>query len=78
MRRREFIAGLGGAAARGWPKSVCRRQVGVRVRMGTRSFERLPGLVIDLVGRDPAVIITNTLPAALAAKEATKTIPWSL
>jgi hypothetical protein len=30
-------------------------------------FERLPGLAIDLVGRGPAVIATNTLPAALAA-----------
>jgi putative tryptophan/tyrosine transport system substrate-binding protein len=38
-------------------------------------FERLPGLAIDLVGRGPAVIVTNTLPAALAAKEATNTIP---
>jgi putative tryptophan/tyrosine transport system substrate-binding protein len=38
-------------------------------------FERLPGLAIDLVGRGPAVIVTNTLPAALAAKEATHTIP---
>ena len=38
-------------------------------------FERLPGLAIDLVGRGPVVIVTNTLPAALAAKKATNTIP---
>jgi putative ABC transport system substrate-binding protein len=38
-------------------------------------FERLPDLAIDLVARGPAVIITNTLPAALAAKSATTVIP---
>jgi putative ABC transport system substrate-binding protein len=38
-------------------------------------FERLPSLAVDLVGRGPALIATNTLPAALAAKEATNTIP---
>lgn len=34
-------------------------------------FERLPALAVDLVGRRPAVIATNTLPAAMAAKAAT-------
>jgi putative ABC transport system substrate-binding protein len=44
-------------------------------RWAQSHFERLPGLAIDLVGRGPTVIATNTLPAALAAKEATNTIP---
>ena len=110
MRRREFIAGLGGAAA--WPLVARAQQpmpvIGIlsggspenfapfqaplreglaevgfvegknlafEYRWAQGHFERLPGLAIDLVGRGPAVIVTNTLPAALAAKEATNTIP---
>jgi ABC-type uncharacterized transport system substrate-binding protein len=38
-------------------------------------FDRLPSLATDLVGRSPGVIVTNTLPAALAAKAATTSIP---
>jgi putative ABC transport system substrate-binding protein len=38
-------------------------------------ISRLPGLAAELVDRRPTVIATQTLPAALAAKGATSTIP---
>jgi len=38
-------------------------------------FDRLPALAADLVGRKPEVIVTQTLPGALAAKASTGTIP---
>jgi ABC-type uncharacterized transport system substrate-binding protein len=44
-------------------------------RRANGQVERLPALAADLVGRRPAVIATQTLPAASAAKAATETIP---
>jgi putative tryptophan/tyrosine transport system substrate-binding protein len=109
MKRREFIAGLGGAAA--WPMVARAQQpvpmVGLlalgkpeanafrvdAVREGLRemgfaegrnlamqyrwadSYDRLPELAAGLVDARVAVIISNSTNAALAAKQATASIP---
>jgi putative ABC transport system substrate-binding protein len=44
-------------------------------RLANGQVDRLPALADDLVGRRASVIATQTLPAALAAKAATSTIP---
>lgn len=44
-------------------------------RQANGQVDRLPGLAADLVGLRPTIIATQTLPAALAAKAATSTIP---
>jgi putative ABC transport system substrate-binding protein len=64
MRRREFITILGGAAA-AW--SFAARAGG--------DYDKLPGLAVDLVRRNVAVIAALNTPGILAAKAATKTIP---
>jgi putative ABC transport system substrate-binding protein len=112
MRRREFIAGLGGAAA--WPLAARAQQPALPVvgfvnggsadiapryagafRKGMSEtgyvegqnvtveyhwlagrYERLPALMADLVRRRVSLIVTpGFLDGALAAKEATTTIP---
>jgi putative ABC transport system substrate-binding protein len=44
-------------------------------RWANGQVDRLPALAVDLVAQRPTVIATQTLPAALAAKAATSTIP---
>lgn len=113
MKRRDFIALLGGTATV-WPL-VSRAQpsmpmpvIGILISGSIEAFapfepafrlglneggfpdgatvpfetrranglvDRLPALAADLVSRRPAVVATQTLPAALAAKAATSTIP---
>jgi putative tryptophan/tyrosine transport system substrate-binding protein len=111
MRRREFIAGLGGAAA--WPLAARAQQPALPViefvhgglgdaiegemaafRKGLREtgyvegqnvtvephflagqYDRLPALMADSARRRVAVIVAVSVPAVIAAKDATTTIP---
>src|SRR5262245_15149046 len=44
-------------------------------RFADEQFDRLPALAAELVQRKPDVIVTGSIPAVLAAKQATATIP---
>ena len=109
MRRREFIAALGGAAA-GWPLAaraqampvvgffsgsladgggrlsaflkglsetgfVEGRSVAIEYRFAENQLDRLPALAAELVRRPVNVLAAGGIPAAVAAKAATTTIP---
>jgi putative tryptophan/tyrosine transport system substrate-binding protein len=110
MRRREFTALLGGAAAwtlqaraqpsrpvigflgsgtaEGYANFVAAfrkglgeagyvegRDVGIDFRWADNQYDRLPALAAELVARPVSLIAAGALPAALAAKRATSTIP---
>ena len=51
------------------------QNVAIEYRWAGDRYDRLPALVADLVGRKVDLIATGNFPAALAAKNATSTIP---
>jgi putative ABC transport system substrate-binding protein len=51
------------------------RNVAFEYRWANDRYDRLPALASDLVRRRPAVLVTFTTPAVLAAKAATTTLP---
>jgi len=44
-------------------------------RFADEQWDRLPALAVELVQRKPDIIVTGSIPAVLAAKQATTTIP---
>jgi len=64
-----FIQGLGDTGY------VVGQSVTIEYRYGEGHFDRLPALAADLVARKVDVITVGSLPAALAARNATSTIP---
>jgi putative ABC transport system substrate-binding protein len=51
------------------------QNVTIEYRWAEDHYDRLPELAADFVAREVDVITTNSMPAALAAKDATSTIP---
>jgi putative ABC transport system substrate-binding protein len=51
------------------------RNIAIESRFAEGAIARLPDLAAELIARKPAVIVTGALPAVLAARNATRTIP---
>ena len=51
------------------------RNVGFEFRYAEGNLERLPALAAELAALQPAVIVAGSAPGALAARNATRTIP---
>jgi ABC-type uncharacterized transport system substrate-binding protein len=52
------------------------KDIGIEYRWANGQYQQLAGLAADLIGRQPAVLVTTgSEPSALAAKSATSTIP---
>lgn len=51
------------------------RNIRLEIRYADGAIERLPHLAAELVGLGPAVIVAGSPPAAIAARNATRTIP---
>jgi putative ABC transport system substrate-binding protein len=51
------------------------RNIAIEFRFAEGALRRLPDLAADLIGLRPVVIVTGALPAVLAVRDATRTIP---